>query len=202
MLLGLSCLFYPLDSFPHLKSLKLEVARDCCFDGINQVAPRFKAAPFHSRMCLTVVAEGNRKRAIVHIPWSGDDFPYYLRSLRLEGVKFLMRFSPESDVEIFDDFLCGRFSQSRWLIFPKSVAGFPKVCGRFFSKSVADFPKVGFPQSQWLISLKSVTDFPKIGSGFPTEPEGTGGSLPYLCGLCERWKIWGRRFEDGKNSDG
>mmetsp|Transcript_20547 Transcript_20547/g.45335 ORF Transcript_20547/g.45335 Transcript_20547/m.45335 type:complete len:91 (-) Transcript_20547:217-489(-) len=90
-----------------------------------------------------------------------------------------MRFSPESDVEIFDDFLCGRFSQSRWLIFPKS-----------------DFP------SQWLISLKSVTDFPKIGSGFPTEPEGTGGSLPYLCGLCERWKIWGRRFEDGKNSDG
>ena len=42
----------------------------------------------------------------------------------------------------------GSFSQSRWLIFPKSVAHFPKVGGSFsqsrrliFPKSVADFPK-------------------------------------------------------------
>ena len=88
----------------------------------------------------------------------------------------------------------GWFSQSLWQVFLKSVADFSQSRWLIFPKS--DFP------TQWLISLKSVTDFPKIGSGFPTEPEGTGGSLPYLCGLCERWKIWGRRFEDGKNSDG
>ena len=85
----------------------------------------------------------------------------------------------------------GRFSQSRWLIFPKSVAGFPKVCGRFsqsrrliFPKSVAGFPKVcgrffpksvrfskngdGFPQSRWLIFPKSVTDFLRSVTDFPT----------------------------------
>jgi len=57
----------------------------------------------------------------------------------------------------------GSFSQSRWLIFPKSVAHFPKVGGSF-SKSrslIFDFLKLGgsFPQSRWLIFPKSVAHF-------------------------------------------
>ena len=62
----------------------------------------------------------------------------------------------------------GSFSQSRWLIFPKSVAHFPKVGGSFsqsrwfiFPKSVAHFPKIGgsFPQNRRWVSLESVPDF-------------------------------------------
>ena len=69
----------------------------------------------------------------------------------------------------------GSFSQSRWLIFPKSVAHFPAVGGSFsrsrwmiFSKSVAHFPKVGgsFFQSQSLILPKSVAHFLKVGGSF------------------------------------
>ena len=52
----------------------------------------------------------------------------------------------------------GSFSQTRWLIFPKSVVHFPK--------SVAD---LWFSQTRGLISPKSVADFPKVGSSFCTE---------------------------------
>ena len=67
------------------------------------------------------------------------------------------------------------FPQSRWLIFPKSVAHFPKVGGSFsqsrwliLPKSVAHFPKVGgsFSQSRWADFPKSVAHSPKVGGAF------------------------------------
>ena len=74
------------------------------------------------------------------------------------------------------------FPQNRWLIFPKSVADFPKIGDRFSSKSVTDFPKVGgsFSESRWLISPKSVTDFLKVGDGFPK----VGHGFP------QKWRIF------------
>ena len=63
----------------------------------------------------------------------------------------------------------GASQPGRWLIFPKSVADFPKVCGWFSQKSVTDFPKIGdrFPQFDgfrakvggWF-SAKWMVDFP------------------------------------------
>lgn len=127
---------YILNTFPRLKSLRIEVARERYFDGgINQVSPRFKLCG--SLMSLTVVAEGNRKRAIVNIPWSGDDFPSGSRSLRLEGVRFLMRFSPESDVDIFDDFLLNQsYRRALAALYLDVDSAWWKIWGRRFEDGI------------------------------------------------------------------
>ena len=93
-------------TFTRLKALKIEVATRC-FEDSYEVAPRLKISKdsFYSLRCLSVMAERGIGGRLVKVPWSGVSFPEKLKSLRLEGVHFLMPARAESDVEIFGGFL-------------------------------------------------------------------------------------------------